>query len=90
MSIDQTTPLSRESVRDDLIGHLSSTLKTTVSADQDLFADGLVSSLSAMQLVVHLEQTYRIEITGRDLRMDSFRTVDAMVALVLRLAPTDQ
>lgn len=90
MSIDQTTPPSQESIQADLVGYLSSTLKNAVAPDQDLFADGLVSSLSAMEMVTHLERTYQIEITGSDLRLDHFRTVDAMAALVARLAPAGQ
>ncbi|MGC7102881.1 acyl carrier protein [Amycolatopsis lurida] len=92
MSTDQKTTPSPESVRTGLVEHLSSVLKTQVTPAQDLFADGLVSSMSAMQLVVHLETTYEIEIVGRDLRLDNFRTVEAMVALVLRASaqPSDQ
>ncbi|MBP2329138.1 methoxymalonate biosynthesis acyl carrier protein [Kibdelosporangium banguiense] len=85
MSIDQTATTGTDVVRAELVDHLSSGLKTAVAPDQDLFADGLVSSMAAMQLVIHLEQTYEIDIVGKDLRLDNFRTVDAMVELVLRL-----
>lgn len=85
MSIDQTATSSPELVRAELVDHLSSALKTAVTPEQDLFAEGLVSSMTALQLVVHLEQTYEIDVAGKDLRLDNFRTVDAMVTLVLRL-----
>jgi methoxymalonate biosynthesis acyl carrier protein len=85
VSIDQTASTGTDVVRAELVDHLSSGLKTTVTPDQDLFADGLVSSMAAMQLVIHLEQNYGIEIAGKDLRLDNFRSVDAMVALVQRL-----
>lgn len=85
MSTDRTTIPSQESVRGELLEHLSSALKITVVPAQDLFADGLVSSMAAMQLVLHLEQTYGIEVAGRDLQLENFRTVEAMAALVLRL-----
>ena len=52
---------------------------------QDLFASGLVSSMFAMQLVVHLESAYGIAIIGPELKLDNFRTVQAMANLVLRL-----
>ena len=39
----------------------------------------------AMEMVVFLEQSYRVTIVGGDLKIDNFRTVDAMTQLVLRL-----
>jgi methoxymalonate biosynthesis acyl carrier protein len=72
-------------VEADLVGLLEQRTRTTVAADTDLFADGTVSSLLAMELVVHLESTYGIAIVGPDLVMDNFRSVAAMAALVRRL-----
>jgi methoxymalonate biosynthesis acyl carrier protein len=46
----------------------------------------LVSSIFAMELVVHLESSYGIAILGGDLKLDNFRTVQRMTALVLRLS----
>ncbi|MGO1056322.1 acyl carrier protein [Crossiella sp. CA198] len=81
MSTEQTA----EIVAAELTAHLAATLKTTVAPDHDLFASGLVSSMFAMQLVVHLEGTYGVAIVGGDLKLDNFRTVDRMTGLVLRL-----
>ncbi|MFD6040237.1 acyl carrier protein [Streptomyces koyangensis] len=53
--------------------------------DQDLFGTGVISSMFALQLVVHLEDEYDIEIVGPELSMENFRSVQAMAALVLRL-----
>lgn len=64
---------------------LATRLKTTVPADADLFASGLVTSMFAMELVVHLEGTYSVAIVGSDLKLDNFRTVERMAALVTRL-----
>ncbi|AQW47131.1 methoxymalonate biosynthesis protein [Streptomyces hygroscopicus] len=54
-------------------------------ADMDVFGSGGLSSLFAMELVVHLERTYGIAIRGADLQMDNFRTARSMAALVGRL-----
>ncbi|MFF8911487.1 acyl carrier protein [Streptomyces olivaceoviridis] len=78
-------PLNGETVRKELAEYLEDRVKATVAYDQDLFASGLVSSLFAMELVVHLERSYAVSIVGPDLQLDHFRTVDAMVALVQRL-----
>ncbi|MFC0105731.1 acyl carrier protein [Kibdelosporangium aridum] len=58
---------------------------TDVPDEQDLFASGLVSSIFAMELVVHLEQTFGVAITGSNLKLDNFRTVALMAGLVERL-----
>ncbi|MEV7096239.1 acyl carrier protein [Amycolatopsis sp. NPDC051045] len=64
---------------------LTGRIKQDVPVDQDLFRTGLVSSMFAMELVVFLEQTYGIAIVGPDLKLDNFRTVEGMTALVGRL-----
>lgn len=74
-----------DEISDSLTRHLESRLKTTVAPDTDLFAAGLVTSMFAMELVVHLEQSYGVLIEGQDLKLANFRTVDAMTALVHRL-----
>jgi methoxymalonate biosynthesis acyl carrier protein len=80
-----TSEITAESVRSELLSFLGERIKTTVEPDQDLFSSGLVSSMFAMQLVVHLEEAYDIAIVGPDLKLDSFRTVETMTSLVLRL-----
>jgi methoxymalonate biosynthesis acyl carrier protein len=72
-------------VHKDLMAFLEAETSVAVPADQDLFASGLVSSMFAMKLVVHLEQTYGVSIVGKDLKLDNFRTVTAMADLVARL-----
>lgn len=74
-----------ETIERDLLGFLTRKTGMEWTADRDLFADGGLSSLFAMELVVHLEQRFGITIAGGDLRLANFRTVAAMVELVLRL-----
>ncbi|WP_181777167.1 acyl carrier protein [Amycolatopsis pittospori] len=69
----------------DLLALLETRTRTELGTDQELFASGLVSSMFAMELIVHLEKNYDIAITGPDLKLDNFRTVDRMTELVLRL-----
>jgi methoxymalonate biosynthesis acyl carrier protein len=78
-------PITAGDIEAGLLTFLTERIKTEVTTDQDLFSSGLVSSMFAMQLVVHLEETYDIAIIGPDLKLDSFRTVQAMTSLVLRL-----
>lgn len=78
--------LQEEQVRSDLLAFLETKTKQEVASDQNIFADGLATSMFAMELVIHLETTYQIEIAGPDLRLKHFSTVDNMVELTLRLA----
>ncbi|MGV9878584.1 acyl carrier protein [Streptomyces sp. NPDC003006] len=80
--------ISAEEVRAELKRFLEERTKTDWAADTDLFATGGVSSLFAMELVVHVEKTFDVAVEGPDLRIDNFRTVNAMTELVLRLAGT--
>ncbi|MFJ2773102.1 acyl carrier protein [Streptomyces sp. NPDC087300] len=84
-----TRPTSAEEVRTELKRFLEERTKTDWATDTDLFATGGVSSLFAMELVVHVEKTFDVAVEGPDLRIDNFRTVNAMTELVLRLAGTD-
>jgi methoxymalonate biosynthesis acyl carrier protein len=87
MTTDQATAPAPAAgaIQEALLSFLKQNIKAEVAPDQDLFRSGVVSSMFAMQLVVHLEETYDIAIIGGDLKLDSFRTVEAMTSLVLRL-----
>jgi methoxymalonate biosynthesis acyl carrier protein len=88
MTTDQTSekaPVTAKAIEDGLLRFLEERTKATVTPDQELFASGLVSSMFAMELVVFLERSYGVTIIGADLKLDNFRTVQAMTKLVLRI-----
>jgi methoxymalonate biosynthesis acyl carrier protein len=86
MAVPETmTTVTAEAIQEALLKFLTGRVTAEVQPDQDLFASGLVSSMFAMQLVVHLEESYDIAIVGPELKLDNFRTVQAMTSLVLRL-----
>jgi methoxymalonate biosynthesis acyl carrier protein len=67
-----------------LLGFLTARTKREWDCDTDLFATGM-SSLFAMELVVHLENEFGVTLEGEDLTLDNFRTVRAMTALLGKL-----
>jgi len=77
MTADTCTRMIREFVR-------GSCSARAMSDDQDVFADGLVNSLFAMQLVLFVEKTFGIAVADDDLDFDNFRTVNAIAAFVAR------
>ena len=69
----------------ELLSMLSNRLKTPVRPEQDLFADGMINSMFALELVVQIESKFNVAVEGRDLQMANFRSVNAMANLVRRL-----
>lgn len=53
-----------------------------LAPEDDIFALGFVNSLFAMELVLFLETTFSFTVPNEALRLDSFRSVQAMTALV--------
>ena len=52
--------------------------------DDDIFSSGYINSLFAMQLVLFVEKTFKIEIGNDDLNIDNFRTINALAKMVAR------
>jgi methoxymalonate biosynthesis acyl carrier protein len=55
-----------------------------VEYDQDIFSLGFINSLFAMELVMFVEKAFSITISNDELKIDNFRTVEAMTDLVTR------
>ncbi|GGL09656.1 acyl carrier protein [Mangrovihabitans endophyticus] len=81
-SSDRTAP---DAVQTDLVQFLTRRTGKDWTADDDVFGSGGLSSLHAMELVVHLERTFGVSIRGGDLQKENFRTVQRMSELVERL-----
>jgi acyl carrier protein len=62
--------------------------RVEVAHDQDIFALGLANSLFALELVMFVEKTFGFTVPNDELRIDSFRTMDSIVALVDRQTAT--
>jgi methoxymalonate biosynthesis acyl carrier protein len=55
-----------------------------LQADEDIFALGFVNSMFAMQLVLFIEQEFKITIENEDLEFDNFRTINSIANLIER------
>ncbi|QEU89896.1 acyl carrier protein [Streptomyces kanamyceticus] len=80
-----TVPVKDDPVARELVAFLETKTRSDWSVERDLFAEGGLSSLFALELVVFLEKTFGVEIGGPDLQLVNFRTVVSMVELVHRL-----
>ncbi len=55
------------------------------SDDTDLLAEGVLDSVTLVQLIMHLEQTFDIRVDLADLEIDDLRSVRSIAALVAKL-----
>lgn len=55
-----------------------------IDADDELLTTGILDSLASAQLMVHLEQTFSIQLDPGDLTLENFNTLKALAALVAR------
>jgi methoxymalonate biosynthesis acyl carrier protein len=74
-----------DQVQAELLEFINKRTGIQLQVDTDLFNRGLISSMFAMELVVHVEETFGIDVEGPDLAIDNFRTVQSMIELVRRL-----
>ena len=52
--------------------------------DEDIFSLGFVNSMFAMQLVLFVEQEFKLAIENEDLELENFRTINSIANLVER------
>lgn len=62
--------------------------QSRIEADQDIFSLGYINSLFAMELVMFIEKTFSVTVPNDELRIDNFRSAEAMSALVERIRST--
>ncbi|MFE6038319.1 acyl carrier protein [Streptomyces sp. NPDC056452] len=60
-----------------------------IADTDDIFSLGQINSLFAMELVMFVEKTFAVAIPNEELRIENFRTVEAIADLVGRLRPVD-
>lgn len=60
-----------------------------IGDDEDIFMGGFVTSMFAMQLVLLIEDQLKIRLTNQDLKLENFRTINQMVALIERKLATN-
>jgi methoxymalonate biosynthesis acyl carrier protein len=58
--------------------------ETAFDHSTNLFERGLLTSLDVLSLVAFVEETFHLEITGEDVDMASFGTVDGLVEMITR------
>ncbi|WP_431973611.1 acyl carrier protein [Micromonospora haikouensis] len=68
-----------------ILAFLEEHTKLSWAPDTNLFESGSVNSLFALELVVFLERTFGVAVTGEELKLANFQSVAAMTALVERL-----
>jgi len=70
-------------IRDTIAGYIEELSgERVVDHSSNLFHSGLLTSLDVLSLVAFVEDTFALEITDDDVDMESFGSIDGLVALV--------
>ncbi|MFF8288753.1 acyl carrier protein [Streptomyces sp. NPDC016309] len=69
-------------ITEQITGFLSAALRRPVGPDDDYFAQGLVDSLFALELVTFVESHFALDVQVEDLDLDSFRTANRIAEFV--------
>ncbi|GAA1954530.1 acyl carrier protein [Amycolatopsis minnesotensis] len=77
------TEVPAEDVRAQLLEFVTSLVSTELGPDEDYFAQGLISSLVALELVTFVEHRFGLTVDVADLDLDNFRTVNRLTGFVL-------
>jgi methoxymalonate biosynthesis acyl carrier protein len=56
--------------------------KHELQYDEDIFSLGFVNSLFSMQLVIFLEEEFKVKIENKDIDPENFKTINAIDDLV--------
>lgn len=68
----------KRDIRDYINGELLLGEDLVVDEDENLLVTGILDSLALMRLVMHLEDTYDIEIPPADITLENFASLSAM------------
>ena len=79
------TTMSNTTARTTILSFIEARFpQASIETGQDIFSLGYINSLFAMELVMFIEKTFGLTIPNDELRIDNFRTVEAMAGLVAR------
>ena len=71
------------SIRDTIVSYVEEISDERVSDHSgNLFESGLLTSLDVLSLVAFIEDTFMLEISGDDVDMESFGTIDGLVTMI--------
>ena len=72
-------------VKDKIRAHLKDALRRQELSDEiDIFENGLVDSMFAVQLVAFTEEAFDITVEDEDLDLENFRSIDGLTHFVTR------
>lgn len=77
--------MTTDETKERVYSFLSKYLRETSLEDEtDLFASGLLNSLFAMELVLFVEEQFKIIVENEDLDLDNFLSIQAIVSFIER------
>lgn len=81
---------TKEKIRLFMEGFVRKEILSEVDDTDDIFREGIVSSLFAMQLVTYIEKEFKITLTSEDFDLNNFQTVNKIAAFVVKKIEQEQ
>jgi len=82
--------MNPQEVKDKTRGFLGKFIRNVeLGEDDDLFAQGFVNSLFAMQLVLFVEKEFGVSVGNDDLDFQNFKSINAISDFILKKIPSD-
>jgi acyl carrier protein len=79
--------ITKESLRDEIksyiTGKIAKSDSAIISNDTKLISGGIMDSITTLQMVDHLEKTYKIEILPHEVDRDNLDTVELIADFVV-------
>ncbi len=76
------------STREELIQHIRENVDDEFEPDQDLL--DIMDSVTLLQFMMHIEETYGVEIDRSDLMIETFESIDSVIAAFFDAAATGE
>lgn len=71
-------------IMDFLVSHFPSARGKNITADDALLNNGILDSMGMLDLVVYIEDVFKIAVNDEDLSLENFKTVNCIAEFVRR------
>ena len=72
----------KQSLKEYIVGTATAPLPENFDTSVNMIDAGIMDSLSMMNVIIHLEQQYKIEVSMTEMTPDNFESIDALAKFI--------
>ena len=72
----------KQSLKEYIVGTTTAPLPENFDTSVNMIDAGIMDSLSMMNVIIHLEQQYKIEVSMTEMTPDNFESIDALAKFI--------